>query len=145
MINLSSFEQEQFLKQISKSFESQANLIKIYPSSKNFSKCFLDTASLISLLKYDVLTPSNYYLLFTDIIDLLEETIEYYIRDNVYKGTKIKYLIPRIYLMIVCGSINLELYPIKYEEVLTDLLNVVKCVQNPLRGFWIRYFLFFKL
>ena len=152
MINLSSFEQEQFLKQISKSFESQANLIKIYPSSKNFSKCFLDTASLISLLKYDVLTPSNYYLLYTDIIDLLEETIEYYIRDNVYKGTKIKYiyesiqqcqyLIPRIYLMIVCGSINLELYPIKYEEVLTDLLNAVKCVQNPLRGFWIRYFLF---
>jgi hypothetical protein len=44
--------------------------------------------------------------------------------------------------MIVCGSINLELYPIKYEEVLTDLLNAVKCVQNPLRGFWIRYFLF---
>ena len=151
MINLSSFDQEKYLNQISKTFEYQSNLIKIYPSSKNFSKCFLDTASLISLLKIDYLTPSNYYLLYTDTSDLLQETIEYYIRDNVSKGIKIKYIyesiqqcqyvIPRIYLMIICGSIHLELYPIKFREIIFDLLNAVKCIQNPLRGFWIRYFL----
>ena len=155
MINLLSNKQENYLKQISKEFEYQSNLIKIYPSSKNISKCFLDTASLLSLLKIDVLTPSNYYLLYKDVIDLLQETIEYYIRDNVSKGIRIKYiyesiqqsqyLIPRIYLMIVCGSIYLELYPLKFNEIIFDLLNAVKCIQNPLRGFWVRYFLFKNL
>ena len=155
MINLSSLEQEKYLNQISKVFEYQSSLIKIYPSSKNFSKCFLDTASLISLLKVNLLTPSNYYLLYIDTMELLQETIEYYIRDNVSKGIKIKYiyesvqqcqyLIPRIYLMIISGSVYLGLYPIKYREIIYDLLNVVKCIQNPLRGFWIRYFLFKSL
>ena len=155
MINLSSLEQEKYLNQISKVFEYQSSLIKIYPSSKNFSKCFLDTASLISLLKVNLLTPSNYYLLYIDTMELLQETIEYYIRDNVSKGIKIKYiyesvqqcqyLIPRIYLMIISGSVYLGLYPIKFREIIYDLLNVVKCIQNPLRGFWIRYFLFKSL
>ena len=145
MINLSSNAQEEYLNQISKAFEHRSNLIKIYPSSKNFSKCFLDTSALISLLKFDLLIPSNYYLLYTDICDLLQETIEMYIRENISKGIKVKYiyesvqqsqyLIPRLYLMIICGSIYLELYPIKYKEITLDLLNAVKCVQNPLRGF----------
>ena len=155
MINLSSDEQENYLIKISKAFENQSNLIKIYPSSKNFSKCLSDTAALISLLKIDYLTPSNYYFLYNDTIDILQETIEYYIRDNVSKGAKIKYiyesiqqsnyLIPRIYLMIICGSIYLELYPLKYREIIFELLNAVKCIQSPLRGFWIRYFLFKSL
>ena len=155
MLNLSSNDQENYLIQISKKFEQQSNLIKIYPFSKNFSKCLLDTADLISLLKIDLLTPSNYYLLYIDAIDILQETIEYYIRDNVSKGTKIKYiyesvqqsqyLMPRIYLMIICGSIYLELYPLKYREIIFELLNAVKCVQSPLRGFWLRYFLFKSL
>lgn len=51
-------------------------------------------------------------------------------------------LIPRLYLMILSGSLYLELRPNDYREILYDLLNVVKCVQNPLRAFWLRYFLF---
>lgn len=155
MINLTSIDQEKYLNQISKDFEYQSNLIKIYPSSNNFSKCLLDTATLISLLKLNYLTPANYYLLYKDLSDFLEGTIEFYIRDKVSKGIKIKYIyesiqqcqyvIPRIYLMIICGSIYLEFYPIKYREIIYDLLDVVKCVQNPLRGFWIRYFLFKKI
>ena len=155
MINLTSIEQENYLNQITKDFENQSNQIKIYQSSSNFPKCFLDTATLISLLKIDYLTPSNYYLLYKDVSDLLDETIEYYIRDKVVKGIKIKYIyesihqcqyvIPRVYLMIVCGSIYLEFYPIKFREIINDLLNAVKCIQNPLRGFWIRYFLVKKL
>ena len=155
MINLTSLDQEKYLNQIAKDFEYQSNLIKIYPSSNNFPKCLLDTAALISLLKIGYLTPSNYYLLYKDISNFLEETIEFYIRDKVTKGIKIKYIyesiqqcqyvIPRIYLMIICGSIYLEFYPIKFREIIYDLLNAAKCVQNPLRAFWIRYFLFKKI
>ena len=47
--------------------------------------------------------------------------------------------------MIICGSIYLELYPLKYREIIFELLNAVKCIQSPLRGFWIRYFLFKSL
>ena len=152
MINISFNSQEKNLIQISKAVEYQNNLIKNSISSNHFSKCLLDTAGLLSLLKIDILTPSNYYLLFTDICDIIEETIEYYIREKTSKGIKIKYiydsiqqsqfLIPRLYLMIISGAIYLELNPLKYREILYDLINMMKCVQNPLRGFWIRYFLF---
>jgi hypothetical protein len=73
-------------------------------------------------------------------------------RERILKGISIKYiydsvqqcqyLIPRLYLMIISGSLYLELRPNDYREILYDLLNVVKCVQNPLRAFWLRYFLY---
>ena len=73
-------------------------------------------------------------------------------REKTLKGISIKYiyesiqqcqyLIPRLYLMILSGSIYLELRPNDYREILYDLLNAVKCVQNPLRAFWLRYFLY---
>ena len=152
MINLSSDKQDDHLIEISKAVEYQTNQIKDSLNTNKFSKCLLDSAGLISLLKIEILTPSNYYLLFNDISDILQETLEYFIREIILKGIKIKYiynsvqqsqfLIPRLYLMIITGSIYLEQDPLKYREILYDLLNMVKCVQSPLRAFWIRYFLF---
>ena len=73
-------------------------------------------------------------------------------REKMLKGISIKYiyesvqqcqyLIPRLYFMIISGSLYLELRPNDYREILYDLINVVKCVQNPLRAFWVRYFLY---
>ena len=152
MLNISLNEQENNLNEISKVVEYQTELIKKSLKEKNFSKCLLDTAGLLSLLKINILTPENYYLLFKDISDIIQDTIEYYIREKSSKGIKIKYiyesvqqsqfLIPRLYLMILSGAIYLELYPLNYREILYDLKNMVKCVQNPLRAFWLRYFLF---
>lgn len=152
MINLSQIEQENNLIKLSKAVNFQTNEIKKYLISKDLSKCLLDTAGLISLLKIDLLTPSNYYLLYTEIYDIIQGTIEYYIREETLRGIKIKYiyesvqqsqfLIPRLYLMIITGSIYLELYPKNYREILYDLINMVKCEQKPLRAFWLRFFLF---
>ena len=152
MLNVSLSEQENNLIELSKAVEYQTALIKQSMKDKNFSKCILDTAGLLSILKINVLIPSNYYLLFTDICDIIEETIEYYIREKTLRGIKIKYiydsvqqsqfLIPRLYLMIISGSIYLEQSPLKYREILYDLINIVKCEQNPLRAFWLRYFLY---
>ena len=152
MIKVSLSEQENNLIELSKAVEYQAKLIKQSLKEKKFAKCILDTAGLLSLLKINILTPSNYYLLFTDICDILEETIEFYIREKTLRGIKIKYiydsvqqsqfLIPRLYLMIISGSIYLEQNPLKYREILYDLINMVKCEQNPLTAFWLRYFLF---
>jgi len=149
MINLSLIDQENNLSKIAKAFEKESNLIK---KSKTFSQLLKNSITILSLLKVDALTPSNYYLLFTDIYDLIKETIEYYMREKMLKGINIKYiyesvqqcqyLIPRLYFMIISGSLYLELRPNDYREVLYDLLNVVKCVQNPLRAFWVRYFLY---
>ena len=152
MINISINDQEKNLIEISKIVEYQSEQIKKSLKENIFSKCLLDTARLLSLLKMSVLTPSNYYLLFNDISDIIQETIEYYIRDKTSKGIKIKYiydsvqqsqfLIPRLYLMVITGTIYLELCPLYYREIIFDLKSMVKCVQNPLRAFWLRYFLY---
>ena len=137
MINMSLIDQENNLSKIAKAFEKESNLIKI---SKTFSQLLKNSITILSLLKVDALTPSNYYLLFTDIYDLIKETIEYYMREKMLKGISIKYiyesvqqcqyLIPRLYFMIISGSFYLELRPNDYRDILYDLLNVVKCVQN---------------
>ena len=152
MINVSSLTQEKDLNKLYKEVDSHTNHIMEYLNTKNFSKCLVDTSSLISLLKIDTLTPSNYYILFNELNDIFQDTIEYYIREITLKDIKIKYLydivqqsqylLPRLYLMIIVGGIYLEKYPNNYREILYDLINVVKCVQSPLRAFWLRYFLF---
>ena len=155
MINISINGQEKYLIEISKVVEYQADQLKQSLRENNFAKCLLDTARFLSLLKIDKIIPSNYYLLFKDISDIIQETIEYYIREKISKGISIKYiydsvqqsqyLIPRLYLMVITGSIYLELYPLNYREIIYDLKNMAKCVQMPLRAFWLRYFLFMNI
>ena len=152
MINVSALTQEKNLNKLSKEVVLHNNHIMEYLNTKNFSKCLVDTSSLISLLKIDTLTPSNYYILFNELNDIFQDTIEYYIREITLKDIKIKYLydtvqqsqylLSRLYLMIIVGGFYLEKYPNNYREILYDLINVVKCVQSPLRAFWLRYFLF---
>ena len=44
--------------------------------------------------------------------------------------------------MVITGAIYLELCPLYYREIIFDLKSMVKCVQNPLRAFWLRYFVY---
>jgi vacuolar protein sorting-associated protein 35 len=128
MINVSQSTQENNLIKLSKEVETKTNHIKEYLNTKNFSKCLSDISELILLLKIDTLSPSNYFILYSELYDILQETIEYYIREKTLNGVKIKYiydtvqqsqyLLPRLYLMIIAGGIYLEIYPNNYREIL---------------------------
>jgi vacuolar protein sorting-associated protein 35 len=50
-------------------------------------------------------------------------------------------IVPRLYLMITVGTVYLSLGLAKKKEVLQDMLEMCRGVQNPLRGLFLRHFL----
>ena len=50
-------------------------------------------------------------------------------------------ILPRLYLMTTVGSAYIQSKEIQTKEVLKDLLDMVKGVQHPMRGLFLRYYL----
>ena len=51
------------------------------------------------------------------------------------------HIIPRLYLMITVGSAYIKTKEAKASYVLKDLLDMVKGVQQPVRGLFLRFYL----
>lgn len=53
-------------------------------------------------------------------------------------------IIPRLYLLITVGAVYIQTQEVRANEILSDLLEMVKGVQHPLKGLFLRYY-FLKL
>ena len=49
-------------------------------------------------------------------------------------------IIPRLYLLITAGAVYIETHEVKAVDILSDLLEMMKGVQNQLRGIFLRYY-----
>ena len=119
---------------------------------KNDMRQTLKNASeLLSELKTSLLTPKNYYQLY---ITINEELIylQNYFKEEIKKGRRLKELyeavqqsisiIPRIYLLIIVGTIFIESDQCEEkEDLIYDMIQMTKGIQNPIRGLFTRYFL----
>lgn len=98
---------------------------------------------LTSLLKQD-LSAKDYYNLFLQILDGLIQ-FSYYLSSNDLPAELLERsqysidIVPRLYTTIVVGSSLYEKN--KSFDILEDLIELVKGVQHPLRGLFLRYFL----
>ena len=105
---------------------------------------------MLNELRTSYLTPKNYYHLFTAAFDEMQLVINFF-QEEITRGRKVRdvydsvqqaiNLIPRMYLMIAAGSLVMENEPKSSGEIIFDLLGMVKGVQNPIRGLFVRYFL----
>ena len=105
---------------------------------------------MLNELRTNLLTPKNYYHLFTAIFDEMQ-IVKNFFQEEINRGRHIidlyetvqqaNNLIPRLYLMIAAGSIVMENTPKYSKEIIFDLLGMIKGVQNPIRGLFVRYFL----
>ena len=113
-------------------------------NSLKFAKAMLDT------LKSTTLSPSNYYQLFLSIFDEMQYIFNYF-REEARRGRRMKDLydtvqqceniIPRLFLLICVASAYIETGQTNATDIIFDLFNLIKGVQNPLRGLFCRYFL----
>ena len=112
-------------------------------NSLKFAKAMLDT------LKSTTLSPSNYYQLFLSIFDEMQYIFNYF-REEARRGRRMKDLydtvqqceniIPRLFLLICVASAYIETGQPNATDIIFDLFNLIKGVQNPLRGLFCRYF-----
>ena len=111
--------------------------------------CLKEVSVMLAELKTSLLVPKNYYQLYTVIFDQMQ-SVEQYFREELKRGRSISDLyesvqqaaniIPRIYLLITVGSIYIESGEVQAKQIIFDILQMIKGVQNPLRGLFLRYF-----
>ena len=101
-------------------------------------------------LRTNDFTPKVYYELYMEAFDQLDALERYFARlartgtpmstiyDMVQQTANV---LARLYLMITAGSVYIKSGQIAAKDVLMDLLDLVKGVQHPQRGLFLRYYL----
>ena len=143
-------EQERHLDDGLKSVKAQSYHIKNAIDQNNMRRCLRETSTMCLELKTNLLTPKSYYNLYTVVFDEMQYVYNFF-KEEARRGRRMKDLydtvqqasniIPRLYLMITCGAVYVENFPKMSKDILYDLLNMVKGVQNPTRGLFTRYYL----
>ena len=149
-IVLSEEDQERYLDRGLKKIKAKSFHINTAIEKNNLRQCLKETYIMLSELRTNLLTPKNYYHLFTTIFDEMI-IVENFFSEEIKRGRKARdvydsvqqavYLIPRLYLMITAGSLVMENEPKSANEIIFDLLGMIKGVQNPIRGLFVRYYL----
>ena len=151
---LSEEDQERALDKGLKKVKAQSFHIRTSIEKNNLRQCLKETHTMLAELRNEDLSPRNYYHLFTAVFDEML-VVEDFFKEEINRGRKAhdvydsvqqaKYLIPRLFLMIIAGGLTMEGDPTTMEEITTDLLGMIKGVQNPTRGLFTRYFLLKRL
>ncbi|QLG71437.1 hypothetical protein HG535_0B04790 [Zygotorulaspora mrakii] len=105
---------------------------------------------MLTELRKPDLSPKQYYELYILIFDSLS-ILSSYLVENHPKGHHLADLyelvqyagnvIPRLYLMITVGTSYLKCPDSPREEILKDMIEMCRGVQNPIRGLFLRYYL----
>ena len=108
------------------------------------------TFNLLCELRTNLLSPKNYFILYNQVANELIPVQKYMTVEisrgrepwDIYESVQqCRYVIPRLYLMILSGAIYIENSPEKFKEITNELLEQIKEAQSPIRGIFVRYYL----
>jgi vacuolar protein sorting-associated protein 35 len=119
--------------------------------SSDLKEALKHATTMIGELKTSLLSPTSYYELYLKIFDQLSFLKSHFLQE-VTKGSldiadlyeKVQHassVVPRLYLLITVGSVYIPTRKLPANEILKDLLEMVKGVQHPIRGLFLRYYL----
>ena len=114
---LSDEDQERALDKSLKKVKAQSFHIHSSIEKNNLRQCLKETHTMLAELRNEDLSPKNYYHLFTAVFDEML-LVEDFFKEEINRGRKAhdvyesvqqaKYLIPRLYLMIIAGGLTME-------------------------------------
>ncbi len=106
---------------------------------------------MLSELRSNTLFPKYYYQLYLHIANEMRELEEFFSslqRDGEMRMTDLYekvqgcgQVVPRLYLMCCVGGVYIASQEIPAKDVLKDMVDMVKGVQHPMRGLFVRYYL----
>ena len=116
----------------------------------NLRQCLKEAYTMLCELRTNQLSPRNYYNLYISVVDVMLNLKNYMI-EEINRGRRLidlyddvqqaQHVIPRLYLMITVGSIYIERAPRSTRTIIYDMLGIVKAVQNPIKGLFLRNYL----
>jgi len=143
-------DQERALDLAVKNVKRQQYHIYMTIQQNNLRFCLKQTFIMLCELRADQLSARNYFQLFNAVYDEMKK-VEDYMKLEISRGRRpediyesvqqCRLVIPRLYLTIAAGGVYIETEPKKCKELLNDLLELIKCVQNPIRGIFTRFYL----
>ncbi|EGR27194.1 vacuolar sorting protein, putative [Ichthyophthirius multifiliis] len=145
-------EQERLLDKSRQKVKEQAYFMKRSLEQTNLREGLKYASSMLDELgskPQKSLNPKNYYILFMQIFDEMRN-MEQFFKEEYRRGRKMmdlyesvqhaSKLIPRLYLLITVGSVYIQTHEVGAKEILLDLLEMIKGVEHPTRGLFLRYY-----
>eukprot|EP00750_Incisomonas_marina_P018599 INCI3039.1.p1 GENE.INCI3039.1~~INCI3039.1.p1 ORF type:complete len:845 (+),score=172.16 INCI3039.1:168-2537(+) len=149
-MNANDVENDHFLEEALKSVKKHAWHMKRAMDLDNLKDVLQHAADMLYELRTSRLTPRNYYRLYMDIADELM-VLEHFFSDMHRKGTPMEDLyrmvqhagnvLPRLYLLVTAGSVYIQSKEAPAKDILKDVVEMAKGVQQPMRGLFLRNYI----
>jgi Vacuolar protein sorting-associated protein 35 len=137
-------------------------LMKRAISSNDLKETLRQATIVIDQLRIGNLSPKKYYELYMDVFDVLTTLEMFFLAigkntvqlkgssplsmEQLYEAVQYsQHSLTRLYLMITVASVYSKVEPSSTSRILTDLLDMIKAVQHPQRGLFLRYYLSQKM
>lgn len=143
-------DQEHTLKDAKNGIKENSYYMKMALESQNIKDAMKRAKSMLSELRITNISPKEYYMLFMDVFDelmLLEQGFREEYKRKKGKFSKlyerVQYsdeILPRLYLMVTAGSVLIDTHEMTASAVILDLKGMLKGVQHPFRGLFLRYY-----
>lgn len=143
-------DQEKHLEDHQTVVRQQAFYMKKALDQNSLREALKHSSAMLCELRTSLLSPRNYFTLYMMVFDELGYLENYFIEEH-RKGRKMADLyesvqhagniIPRLYLLVTVGSAYIKTKEAPVKLILKDLLDMVKGVQQPVRGLFLRYYL----
>lgn len=143
-------EQFRFLEESMKEVQKQSFFMKRAMDGDSLKLALDHATEMLRELKTSVLSPKNYYELYMKILDELRELEEYLMSlqrsgrsvVGIYEQVQAcANVVPRLYLLCCVGGVYISSKEAPAKDILKDLIEMIKGVQHPMRGLFLRNYL----
>ena len=143
-------DQEKLLEQATNVVKTSGFQMQKAFDTSNTPDVIKHAVDVISELKSSVMSPKTYYELYMQVFDQLSRLESYFMQAYRREGKiselfeKVQHvtaILPRLYLLVTVGSVYINTNEISAKDMLKDLMEMVKGVQHPIRGLFLRYYL----
>jgi len=143
-------EQEKYLEESVTIVKQEAFQMQKALDSSNMPEVLKHAAIMISELRTSLLSPKAYFELYMQVFDQMSRLESYFMEEHRRTGKiaeiyeKIQHttnILPRLYLLVAAGSVYIKTRELTAKDVLKDLIEMIKGVQHPMRGLFLRYYL----
>lgn len=143
-------EQVKYLEEAFKVVKNQSFHMKRAMDTDNLKLALDHATEMLRELRTGLLTPKNYYELYMKIMDELREFEEYLqtlqrsgrSMVEIYERVQCcAAIVPRLYLLCCVGGVYITSKEAPAKDILKDLIEMIKGVQHPMRGLFLRHYL----
>jgi vacuolar protein sorting-associated protein 35 len=144
------YNQTRYLDAAKKVVKEQAFYMKRSMDGDKLEVAFEHAIEMLRELKTDLLSPKSYYELYMKVQEELRELEDYLstlqragrnISEDYENVQSCVHVLPRLYLLCCVGGVYITSLEAPCKDILTDMVEIIKGIQHPMRGLFLRNYL----